>query len=198
MLTIGLTGGIACGKSSVCRQFQTHQIEIIDADAIARELVMPNSPALAEIRDYFGETILTSNGELNRAKLKTIIFNQPDKKKWLEDCLHPKIRAKMAVRSKQAKSPYVILDIPLLFESEHDYQLDRILVVDCDESQQIKRARQRDTLSREQVEAIIASQVPRKMRLEKADDIINNEGSLTDLNAQVDALHAQYLALTQN
>lgn len=195
-MRIGLTGGIACGKSSVCERFAAHGIDIIDADRIAREVVAPGMPALDEIAAQFGSGILNDDGTLNRKALKARIFQSPEEKAWLEACLHPKIRARMAEEATKAKSPYVILDIPLLLESNHDYQINRLLVIDCEPETQIRRAMQRDNCPRETVEAIMANQVPRETRLIKADDVIHNDGDLAALTEQVDALHQHYLKLS--
>jgi len=195
-MNIGLTGGIGCGKSAVRDHFAALGIEIICADTLAREIVAPNTPCLAQIAEHFGDSILTATGELDRQQLKHRIFSDPDAKTWLEQLLHPTIRTLMRERALAATSPYVILEIPLLFETAPNPILDRILVVDCSEETQIARVMQRDKISREAVEAIMKQQVPRDYRLAHADDVIDNDGNEEALVRQVNALHAQYLQMT--
>lgn len=196
---IGLTGGIASGKTQVSDHFErAHQIDIIDADVIARQVVEPNTPALKEIENRFGAEILRSDKSLNRAKLREIIFNHEAEKDWLNQLLHPIIRKQIQASLAQATSPYAILVAPLLIENKLEYLVDRVLVVDVDEATQLKRTTARDNVSISQVKAILSAQIDRKTRLAQADDVINNNDiDLNQLKQQVDTLHYQYLAMAK-
>lgn len=196
-LTIGLTGGIGCGKTTVANLFADFGITILDADQITRELVSVGSPLLEEIKQYFGPQMLKDNGELDRQALRQHIFNQKDERIWLEKLLHPAVRQLMSDRIHTATSPYVILVIPLLIENLPHPLIQRILVVDCDEATQLRRASQRDHSSPEQIQAIMSQQVSRTKRLQHADDIIENSGDLRKLKEEVTKLHQKYLALSQ-
>ncbi|MBU0455376.1 MAG: dephospho-CoA kinase [Gammaproteobacteria bacterium] len=190
---VGLTGGIGCGKTTVAKLFREHDITIIDADQIAREVVAAGSPALKKIEEKFGPEILQKDGSLDRQKLRDIIFNDDRAKKWLESLLHPLIRKQMLQRGKAAKSPYVIFMIPLLIESLEAYSfLDRILVIDAPLELQIQRVKERDQTSRETIQKIIRTQVSRAERLKRADDVIDNSKDLKHLKHQVDQLHTKY------
>jgi dephospho-CoA kinase len=194
-LIIGLTGGIGCGKSTVSTFFKALGIEVVDADIIARSVVKDGQPALAEIKDYFGVDII-KNGKLNRARLRQIIFNDHSKKAWLNGLLHPIIRKQMLAQLKEAKGEYVLLEAPLLFENKLECYCDYVIVVDISESLQIKRATARDNSNCETIKAIIASQIDRLQRLEKADFVINNDNiSFQKLESAVIALDKQLRAL---
>lgn len=193
MLTIGLTGGIGSGKSEVSRRFEALGITIADADIAARVVVEPGQPALGEISQYFGDNILTAQGSLNRALLRQKIFTQSDDKAWLESLLHPLIAAEIQRQLDCAKGPYRILSSPLLLETEQWRNVDRILVVDIDEETQVKRSCSRDSNSEAQIRAIMATQITRDKRVERADDIIDNNGPIAALQKQIDRLHQQYL-----
>ncbi len=196
MLTIGLTGGIGCGKSTVARHFQTLAIPVIDADVIARELTTPDTPAFAEIFHHFGSAILNEYNSIDRKKLREIIFSNAEQRQWLEHLLHPLILQEINQRKKKADAPYCILVIPLLLEKKVYQDIDRILVVDTTEKLQTQRVMQRDQLTAEQVKAILAAQLARQERLMLADDVITNNGNLADLHQQVETLHQCYLRLT--
>ncbi len=196
-LIVGLTGGIGSGKSEVSRRFTALGIEVIDADEIAREVVIPGKPALTEITEHFGKHLLTPNGDLDRPRLREIIFKDPDEKRWLESLLHPQINALIRERLQAASSPYAILASPLLLETKQDQLVDRVLVVDASEEQQIARASRRDTNRVEQIKAIMATQSNREARLARADDVIDNDGELSALDAQLIELHQRYLHLAQ-
>jgi dephospho-CoA kinase len=194
-LVVGLTGGIGSGKSEVARRFQSLGIEVVDADEMARVVVETGQPALAQIARHFGRDILTPGGELNRPRLREIIFSNPDEKQWLETLLHPLINREIRARLAAAARPYAILASPLLLETQQHRLVDRILVVDTSEAEQLTRASRRDSNSREQIEAIMASQTPRPERLARAHDVLDNSGDLNQLDAQVAILHQQYLQL---
>lgn len=172
-LIIGLTGGIGSGKSTVSRYFKKLNVEVVDADVVARLVVEKGQPALSEISDYFGLDIL-ENGQLNRKKLREIIFADETKKAWLNKLLHPIIRQKMLAMLKQAKGEYVLLEAPLLFENKLEGYCDYVIVVDIDERTQIIRTASRDNCNTQQIKAIINSQISRELRLQKADFIIDN------------------------
>jgi len=192
MLKIGLTGGIGSGKSTVCRLFQALGVAIVDADIIARQLVEPGSQALTLLIDAFGLSILDTDGTLDRAKLRDLIFSDPEKKQRLENIMHPLIYARMASEVQSLRDRYCILAIPLLLETQKTQIVDRVLVVDCSLEAQLERVVNRDKLSHEQVLAIIASQIPRQQRLALADDVIDNSTSSTQLAEQVKRLHNSY------
>ncbi|UTF59656.1 dephospho-CoA kinase [Gilvimarinus sp. DA14] len=195
--TIGLTGGIGSGKSAAADLFAAHGITVVDADIAAREVVEPGTACLDAIAEHFGAGILLPGGELNRRALREIIFNDPQAKAWLEALLHPAIRELIIQQLNEAPSPYVLLVSPLLLETDQHQLASRILVIDCDESEQIQRAAVRDNSDAERIKAIMATQLTRTQRLAKADDILHNHGTLEDLAPQVDALHQEYLQLAK-
>jgi dephospho-CoA kinase len=194
-LRIGLTGGIASGKTTVANRFRTLGISVIDADAVSRSLVLPGQPALAAIVSRFGPDIAPAGGALDRRKLRDIVFADRDARADLEAILHPRIREEMERLAAMAPGPYLVLEIPLLIEGGATDRVDRILVVDVDESVQIERLTARDGGSAEQAREILAAQASRAARLARADDLLVNTGNLADLHAAVDRLHAQYLVL---
>jgi dephospho-CoA kinase len=190
---VGLTGGIASGKSTVTKLFQARGVPIIDTDELAREVVEPGQPPLEQLVARFGPAILTSDGRLDRPALRTIVFSDPKARADLEELTHPAIGAALESRSLQAGGPYQILVIPLLVEKNLGSRLDRVLVVDSDEALQIKRLQARDGTSREEAQAILNAQAARATRLKAAHDVIQNDGEISALRQQVAALHAQYL-----
>lgn len=194
---LGITGGIGSGKSTVLRLFAEKGIEAIDTDQASRLVVSQGSPALNEISAHFGTTILLSNGELDRAALRQVIFDMPKERQWLEQLLHPLIRQQTVNFLNQATSPYVILVSPLLIETNQTSLINRLLVIDVPEELQIKRSIKRDQSSESQIKAIMQSQLSRSERLNYADDIIINEGSMDYLTKEVDRLHQYYLTLSQ-
>jgi len=196
MLRIGLTGGIGSGKSSVCRLFAARSIPVIDTDIIAREVVEPGQPGLLALTSVFGQDILDEGGCLDRRALRMRVFQDVMLRQRLEAILHPLIRQQLHARLKTVSAPYVILAIPLLLEKGWENEVDRILVVDCDEALQLSRTMARDKSDAISVERIMQSQIPRTKRVAAADDIIHNDGSYTELERQVEALHRYYLSLT--
>ncbi len=196
-LRIGLTGGIASGKSTVARRFTELGVPVIDADAAARAVVAPGTPGLAAVSERFGPGVLTDNGELDRRALRDLIFNDPALRQDLEAILHPLIRADMEQSAELAVGPYVVMDIPLLVEGGSRDRVDRILVVDVDEAVQLQRVVARDGCTEQQARAILASQASRTARLAAADDVLPNTGTVTDLRQAVDRLHERYLRLAR-
>lgn len=195
MLKVGLTGGIASGKTTVCQLFLAHGVPVIDADKISRQLVTQGQPALTEIIQVFGEAILQKDGELNRAKLRHIIFIDSNAKQQLEVILHPLIRQQLLLEVADVRSPVVILAVPLLIEAKMQSLVNRICVIDCDPLVQLKRLCERDNIEQELAIAMLSAQLQRQQRLHFADDIIDNSGQIDELYAQVSQLHSTYQLL---
>jgi dephospho-CoA kinase len=193
---VGVTGGIGSGKSAATAEFERLGITVIDADIVSRQVVMPGSPCLQAIAEHFGRDLLTDKGELDRKALRQRVFSDPTEKDWLNSLLHPAIREEILAQLEQANSPYVILSAPLLLENNLEKYCQRVVVVDVPEELQLQRTIQRDESPREEVEAIMKAQLSREARLRKADDILNNEGSIDQLRRQVNQLHQRYLAAT--
>jgi dephospho-CoA kinase len=191
MLTVGLTGGIGCGKSRVSELFRQMDVPVIDADRVAREMVEPGQPALAEIRQRFGEGILLPTGKLDRRQLRAIVFRDPQARHDLERILHPRILAQMQEKLASLDTRYAILSIPLLLETGRQ-GVDRVLVIDCPPELQVKRVCARDQITPKQVRKIMATQVDRQTRLAAADDLIDNTGPPEALEPQIRALHTRY------
>jgi dephospho-CoA kinase len=196
-LRIGLTGGIASGKSTVAQRFIELGVPVIDADEAARAVVAPGTPGLAKVIERFGNGISDESGHLNRPALRDLIFSNPDLRRELEAILHPLIRADMEKSAESAVGPYVVMAIPLLVEGGALDRVDRILVVDAEESTQLRRVMARDGSTLEQARAILASQASRSARLAAADDVLLNCGTVTDLRQGVDRLHERYLRLAE-
>jgi dephospho-CoA kinase len=195
-LRIGLTGGIASGKSTVTQRFSELGVPVIDADVASRAVVEPGSVGLQQIVQRFGASILTPTGELNRTALRTQIFTDAALRKDLEGILHPLIRDYMERQAQELVFPYLIMAIPLLVESGSPRdRVDRILVIDVDEDTQLRRILERDGSSLEQAHAILASQVDRQSRLAAGDDVLRNDSTVPDLRQAVDRLHEHYLHL---
>jgi len=195
MLIIGLTGGIGSGKSTVADYFAQHGIPVIDADQLARELVVPGSPALNEIINLFGPNILLPDGSLDRHQLRQRVFADPDRKRRLEAILHPRVYTELRYRTQALRTPYCIWVVPLLLETGGTALVDRVLVVDAPESLQRQRVLRRAGMDETTLEAILSSQVNRAERLSAADDVVVNNSDLSQLQQQVTALHHRYLAL---
>ncbi len=195
MLKIGLTGGIASGKSAAAEVFAGLGVPVIDADVIARERVAPGSEALAEIVRAFGPEMLTPAGELDRARLRRRVFADAEARARLEAILHPRIREALLARLERLDAPYVVLVIPLLVEAGWQDLVDRVLVIDAPQALQRERLMRRDGLSAAEAEAMLAAQADRATRRAAADDRVVNDGSLDDLRADIEKLHGHYLAL---
>lgn len=198
---IGLTGGIGSGKSTIAAMFAEYGVPIVDADIVAREVVEKGSPLLAQIAEHFGEHLLTNDGELDRAALRQIVFNEPAQTEWLNQLLHPAIRERMLQQLQNQTAPYVLWVVPLLIENNLTEYCQRVLVIDVSEQTQLQRAMLRDNSNLEQIKKIMRAQVSREQRLANADDVINNDRTLNqseaDLRRQVADLHQKYLALGQ-
>jgi dephospho-CoA kinase len=194
-LRIGLTGGVASGKSTVAQRFAELGVPVIDADESSRLVVAPGQPGLTAVVRRFGKRILSANGELDRRALRDLVFADPRMRRDLEAILHPLIRADMEHRTNEAAGPYVVLAIPLLVEGGSRDRVDRILVVDVDEATQLQRLIARDSIGLEQAQAILAAQASRKNRLTAADDVLENAGTVTQLRQAVDRLHERYRRL---
>jgi dephospho-CoA kinase len=196
---IGLTGGIGCGKSSASKFFADLGINVIDTDVIARELTQSGGSAIKIIQNAFGNTFIAADGALNRNKMRNLVFSDDAARSKLEKILHPLILKETALQLKQSHSSYTIIVVPLLFET-NDYSkfIQRVLVIDCEEQQQLTRTMARSHLSEHKVKTIIAAQIPRETRLQKADDIIINNQDIDYLRTQIIRLHHQYLSLSKN
>jgi len=195
---VGLTGGIASGKSTVAGFFGELGADVIDTDAISREQVAPGTPALARIVERFGQGVLTPEGALDRRRLRAIVFADPASRRDLEAILHPPIRAEALARAAASGAAYAMLVVPLLFESGFHRLVDRTLLVDCPESQQIERLMARDGLTGAEARAMLAAQMTRGQRQRLADDCIDNAGTLASTRSRVRELHERYLQLATN
>lgn len=196
--TVGLTGGIASGKTAVSDRLAAAGATIVDTDIIAREVVEPGRPAFDEIVARFGESIVNSAGDLDRRALRELVFSDASARTDLEAITHPRIREQTLQAARQATGPYVVLVVPLLIGSTLRSAVDRILVVDCEPATQLARLLARDGGSRSTAEAIIATQTDRETRLTAADDVITNNSNQQALTKAVDELHQRYLTLATN
>lgn len=197
-LCIGLTGGIASGKSTVAEEFIRLNVPVIDADQVARDVVQPGSPGLEAVIAYFGEQFRSADGSLDRALMREHLFSDNQQRKELEAILHPLIRNQLTHWRTHLDSPYGLMMVPILIEGGFDKICDRILVVDVPESVQIDRVCARDGGTVEAAKNILAAQATRAERLQRADDVIDNTGSTAHLKEQVDELHQSYLDLAQS
>lgn len=190
-MNIGLTGGIACGKSTVASMLVRRGAILIDADQIAREVVLPGSPVLARVAEHFGQAVLLEDGSLNRKRLGEIVFNDPAAREQLNGILHPPIRAIMKERMRENETLHpdklVVVDVPLLYESKLESMFDEVLVVYVPREVQLKRLMERDRLSLEQAEQRLRAQLPIELKKQRADYVIDNQGSLQETERQVDA-----------
>lgn len=197
MLAIGLTGGIGSGKSTAASLFAKQGIPIIDTDAIARQLVAPKQPAYIEIVNAFGEAILDKEQQLDRKRLRDLVFDNVAERRRLEAILHPRIREEVRRQLSALDAPYCIVIIPLLIEAKFTDLVDRILVIDADEELQVTRACKRSGMSETEIRKIMAAQISRAERLKEADDIIQNNSFMNHLENEIARLHTQYLTLSQ-
>ena len=192
---IGLTGGIGSGKSTVAEAFRQHGINTVDADSASRAVVEPGMPALESIGEHFGANILQQDGSLDRAALRSIVFSDPQQKAWLESLLHPLIREWIIQQLQISTGPYVVLESPLLFETDQHQLADTVLLVDIPEELQIERACARDSNLADQIKRIIDSQMPRQEKLSRADIVFDNSQPLETVASRVADLHNQFLSL---
>ena len=202
MLKVGLTGGIGSGKTAVSDLFKSLAIDVIDTDVIAHELINTDHQVSQKIVEAFGEGIIAANGVIDRKKLATLVFENKTNKKKLENILHPEIRREVnhqinKLGSQKIPPAYIIIVIPLLFETDFHYLIDNVLVVSADEETRVARVKQRDSRSEDDIRAIIAHQVDDTVRRNAADHIIYNNGSIAELAPQINDLHAKYLQLTK-
>ncbi|MDU0354304.1 dephospho-CoA kinase [Paraglaciecola aquimarina] len=195
---VGVSGGIGSGKTTVTNLFAEQGIHVVDADIVARQVVAPGTDALHQIASKFGSEILNADQTLNRAQLRQVIFQQAELKSWLNDLLHPIIRQTMWQQTLLAKSAYCLLSAPLLVENELHLSVNRVLIIDVDESLQLSRTILRDNSNAQQIRAIMAAQVSREKRLSVADDVIDNNHDIAELVPQVARLHQQYLQVAEN
>jgi dephospho-CoA kinase len=195
MFKVGLTGGIASGKSLVADLFAEAGASIVDTDLIAREVVAPGEPGLAAIVEEFGDEVIHATGELDRRHMRTLIFGSQSRRQQLENLLHPLIRTRTLARIDSATGPYVMVVVPLLAETGFAELVDRVLVVDCNEATQTRRLMARDVHTSEEARRIIAAQASRAERLAVADDVIDNNGDVASTHQQVLELHNQYVSL---
>ena len=190
---VGLTGGIGSGKTTIANEFSELGIELVDADIIAREVVEQGTTGLSQIISHYGMDILDSSGKLDRTKLRSKVFDDEQERQWLNNLLHPLIRKQMLAAVKNANSPYVIMVVPLLFENGLDSLVNTTLVVDIPPHEQVARTAKRDGVNSTQVEKIINRQISRKLRLSKADAVIDNTLPLEEVRKTVQLLHSSYL-----
>lgn len=196
MLVVGLTGGIAAGKSTAAAFFRDRGVPVVDADQVARDVVALGTPGLAAVIAAFGAQILQADGTLDRRRLRDVVFADPAQRRRLEAILHPLIRDQIRLRLAQIRAPYCIVDLPLLVESPSLRALvDRVLVVDVPVEVQVARLMQRDHMTAEQCQAMLAAQASRAQRLEGADDVVDNATDITALQRQLESVHARYLEL---
>lgn len=192
---IALTGGIGSGKSTIASLFAERGVPIIDADIIARELTQPKTSVFSAIIEHFGKSVVLKDGSLNRTQLRELVFANLAERRWLENLLHPLIRKQIEESIKKITAPYCIVVIPLLFENQPYFFINRILVIDTSEKNQMERVAARDHSDPALVKKILQSQVSREVRLAGADDVIVNNGNLAELAGQVDRFHQFYLGL---
>lgn len=191
---LGLTGGIASGKTAAADRLESLGATLVDTDHISREVVEPGQPALTQIEQHFGSDVIQDDGHLNRAVLRERVFQDPSERRWLETLLHPLIRRTAIDRAMNAKTAIAVVVVPLLFESGHYQEIDASLVIDVPVELQRQRTLNRDGVSEAQVDSILAAQMDRQSRIERADYVISNTGTLDELYSQVDALYHQLIS----
>ena len=199
MFSVGLIGGIASGKTTISDLFAKRGVPVVDTDTISRQLLEPGELAFEQVCEHFGDDILDQDGKIDRRRLREIVFSQADEKTWLETMLHPLIfqRSHDAILTN-AKSEYVLVVVPLLFETNYQSLVDRILVVDCPAEQQIERLMKRDRIDEALARKMLAQQLSNAERVARAHDIIDNRSETADLESQVAALHDFYLELSRS
>ncbi len=197
MFAVGLTGGIASGKTTISDLFAARGVPVIDTDLISRGLLEPGEPAFKQVSDHFGGAILNQDGRIDRVRLREIVFSDPKEKSWLEKMLHPLIYQRSLEQIRQHKNAaYVLVVVPLLFEKNFQSLVDRVLAVDCPAEIQIERLLQRDRITRSLARKMLDQQLSNQQRLARAHDAIDNRDNDADLAAQVDSLHQAYLAMS--
>ena len=196
MLRVGLTGGIASGKTTVANVFSGLGAGVIDTDRLAREVVAPGEPGLAAVREAFGSSVISNSGRLDRRALRKLVFANPEDRRRLEAILHPLIRGRTSEKLDQLDAPYALVVVPLLFETGFETLVDRVAVVDCPRDVQLERLRARDGIDNAEAEAMLSAQANRDTRLARADDVIDNSGDwertrerVRDLDAQLSLIH---------
>jgi dephospho-CoA kinase len=197
MFVVGLTGGIGSGKTAVSDRFAAQGIDVVDADVVSRQVVEPGTQALQQIQRHFGDDILQADGQLDRARLRQLVFSNNAEKIWLEKLLHPLMGVEIFRQLETAASPYVLFVSPLLVETGQIALCDRVIVVDAPESAQLDRTTQRDNNTAEQVKNIMTAQLSRQQRLKSATDVVDNSGSLEQLDISIAELHQNFLHLAQ-
>ena len=195
MFVVGLTGGIGSGKTVASDRFEELGVKVVDADIASRVVVENGQPALYSIEGKFGSDVISDDGSLNRAKLREIIFKDNEAKSWLEALLHPLIAKHISDEISRATSKYAVLVSPLLFETSQFEMCNRTLLIDVSKEVQILRTTARDNVSRSQVEKIISSQMDRDQKINKADDVIVNDGEINDLISKIDDIHQKYIEI---
>ena len=195
MLRVGLTGGIASGKTAVANVFSGLGAGVIDTDHLAREVVAPGEPGLGAVREAFGNCVISNSGNLDRRALRTLVFANPEDRRRLEAILHPLIRERTSEKLDQLDAPYALVVVPLLFETGFETLVDRVAVVDCPRDVQLKRLRARDGIDKAEAETMLSAQTNRDTRLARADDVIDNSGDWERTRERVRELNAQYSVL---
>ena len=196
MLRVALTGGIGSGKTTVSDYFRKLGVPVIDADETSHEVTQAGQAAVQKIADVFGESVLDSDSNLDRAALRNIVFGDPESRKQLESILHPEIRQRMNEVATRTQSPYCLFSIPLLIETDQHTSYDRILVVEASEDRRRSWIQARSDLTQSEITAILSAQVSDEQRRHTADDLLINDGGIDDLQAAIDRLHRTYLALS--
>jgi len=198
-MIVGLTGGIGSGKTTVAKLFKAFGVHVFDSDQIVHDLLSPNKIPLKKIVEYFGSSVLKSDGTLDRSRLRALIFDSEEKRLWLEQLLHPLVKGiiQQECYREDKGTPYTVVEIPLLFEARFEDVVDRILVVDCPEADQINRVIKRDNVSAEHVQTIMDTQTTRTYRQSHSHDILENSNDLNSLKAKVEALHHHYIKLSK-
>jgi dephospho-CoA kinase len=195
---VGLTGGIGSGKSAASGMFEALGAAVVDTDEISRALTAPGGAAIAEIRERFGPESIAADGGLDRERMRLLVFRDAASRAKLERILHPLIRRRTRDAIAATRLPYVVVVVPLLFETGACMELiQRVLVVDCEEEEQVRRVMARSGFAAGEARRIMATQLPRAERLRRADDVLHNDGGIEALRSQVEQLHARYLALAR-